>query len=77
MKKVKAANPGLYKQLLEYNRYYDYTKDAKYDCDLSKEEAKAEKRENIKEQFDNFIADNDNKSKIISDKRNAIQNALD
>ena len=77
MKKVKAANPGLYKQLLEYNRYYDYTKDAKYDWDLSKEISKTEKRENIKEQFDNFIADNDNKSKIISDKRNAIQNALD
>lgn len=77
MTKVKAANPSLYKQLLEYNRYYDYTKDAKYDWDLSKEEAKSENRENIKEQFDNFIADNDNKSKIISDKRNAIQNALD
>ena len=77
MAKVKATNPGLYKQLLEYNRYYDYTKDAKYDWDLSKEISKTEKRENIKEQFDNFIADNDNKSKIISDKRNAIQNALD
>ena len=75
--KVKYANASLYNDLCEYNRYVEYLEDAEYQSDLQEEISKTEKRENIKEQFDNFIADNDNKSKIISDKRNAIQNALD
>ena len=77
MDKVKYANASLYNDLCEYNRYVEYLEDAEYQSDLQEEISKTEKRENIKEQFDNFIADNDNKSKIISDKRNAIQNALD
>ena len=77
MDKVKYANASLHDDLCEYNRYVKYLEDAEYQSDLQEEISKTEKRENIKEQFDNFIADNDNKSKIISDKKNAIQNALD
>ena len=76
MKKVKAANPSLYKKLLEYNRYYDYTKDAKYDWDLSKEESKSEKRENFKEQFDNIQTEHERRVAKIDDQISATENDI-
>ena len=76
MKKVKAANPGLYKQLLEYNRYYDYTKDAKYDWDLSKEESKTEKREDFKEQFDNIQTEHERRVAKINDQISSTENDI-